>query len=155
MSCAISQEQYSTWSWFLVHLCKMISPGVFSTFLKFSFFGLSEGQKGKKKPKMKNNNYISHGPYFTGAVKHDFWYACVKWLYLQVFVLFFWHFHFWAVRGVKGQKMPKMKNNNYICHSPYLRNSPAYDHGFWHTCVKWWYRKVCFSFFWYFHFSGF
>ena len=26
-----------------------------------------------------------------------------------------------------------MKNNNYICHMPYLRNSIAYDHDFWYT----------------------
>ena len=45
-----------------------------------------------------------------------------------------------------------MKNNNYIRHMPYLRNSIAYDHGFWYTCVKWWYLQVffllIFSFFW-------
>ena len=27
-----------------------------------------------------------------------------------------------------------MKNNNYICHMPYLRNIIAYDHDFWYTC---------------------
>ena len=25
---------------------------------------------------------------------------------------------------------------------PYLRNSIAYDHDFWYTCVKWWYLQV-------------
>ena len=42
----ISQEQYSLWSWFLVHLCKlMISPGVFFFFFIyiFPFFGLLKG----------------------------------------------------------------------------------------------------------------
>ena len=35
---ATSREHYSLWSWFWVHLCKMmISPGVFLIFLKFSF----------------------------------------------------------------------------------------------------------------------
>ena len=29
-----------------------------------------------------------------------------------------------------------MKNNNYICHVPFLRNSKAYDHDFWDTGVK-------------------
>ena len=38
-----------------------------------------------------------------------------------------------------------MKNNNYIHHTPYLRNSLAYDHDFWYTCVKW-YLQVCFFF---------
>ena len=40
-----------------------------------------------------------------------------------------------------------MKNKNYICHAPYLRNSIAYDHEFWYTCVKWWYFEVLFDFF--------
>ena len=26
-----------------------------------------------------------------------------------------------------------MKNKNYVCHMPYLRNSIAYDHDFWCT----------------------
>ena len=37
-----------------------------------------------------------------------------------------------------------MKNNNCIRHAPYLRNSIAYDHDFWCTCVKWWYLQVLF-----------
>ena len=40
-----------------------------------------------------------------------------------------------------------MKNINYICHAPYLRNNIAYDHDFWYTCVKWWYLQ---AFFWVF-----
>ena len=38
-----------------------------------------------------------------------------------------------------------MKNNNYIHHMPYLRNSVAY-HDFSYTCVKWWYLQVFFFF---------
>ena len=48
-----------------------------------------------------------------------------------------------------------MKINNYICHVPYLRNSKAYNHDFWYTCVKWWYVQALFSFFWSFFFFGF
>ena len=29
-----------------------------------------------------------------------------------------------------------MRNNNYLCHVPCIRNSVAYDHDFWYTCVK-------------------
>ena len=29
-----------------------------------------------------------------------------------------------------------MKDKNYMCHVPYLKNSIAYDHDFWYTCVK-------------------
>ena len=38
LSCTISQEQYSTLSRFLVHLCKMISPVVFFFFPFFEIF---------------------------------------------------------------------------------------------------------------------
>ena len=44
--------------------------------------------------------------------------------------------------------------NNYIRHALCLRNSIAYGHDFWYTCVKWWYLRVFFSLFWNFHFSG-
>ena len=29
-----------------------------------------------------------------------------------------------------------MKNNNFICYMPYLRNGIAYDHEFWYTSAK-------------------
>ena len=57
---------------------------------------------------------------------------------------FFFHFFeiwiFWVVRGggggggVKGQKIAQ--NKKYISHVPYFRNSTAYDHDFWYTCVN-------------------
>ena len=51
---AISQEQYSIWSWFLIHLCKMmISPGFFFIFLKFSFLGCYGGKRAKNSLKWK------------------------------------------------------------------------------------------------------
>ena len=40
-----------------------------------------------------------------------------------------------------------MKNKNYICHMPYLRNSIAYNHDFWNTCAKWWCLRGFFHFF--------
>ena len=47
LSRAISQVEYSTWSWFLVNLCRMMkSPGVFSFFWNFIFFGLLRGTGG-------------------------------------------------------------------------------------------------------------
>ena len=45
-----------------------------------------------------------------------------------------------------------MKNNNYTRHGPHVRNSIAYGHGFWCTCVIWWYLQAhfsCFSKFWF------
>ena len=116
------------WSWVLVHLC----PGFLFIFLKFSFFGLLEGSggggvKGQKLPKMKNNNYICHMPYLKNSIayNHDFWYTCVKWRYLQscccCFFFMSFIFIFWAVRGVKRQKIAqneKVTVTSVTCHIP-------------------------------------
>ena len=66
------------------------------------------------------------------------------------FFIFFEIFIFWGVRGggKRAKNSHKMKNNNCICHTTYLRNSIAYDHVFWSTCVKWWYFQAFFKFFW-------
>ena len=52
------------------------------------------------------------------------------------FSFFFEILIFWVVRrgGVKGQKIAQ--NKKYIGHMPYFRNSTAYDHDFWYTCVN-------------------
>ena len=64
-----------------------------------------------------------------------------KWWYLQAFFFFiFFNFDFLGFYR-KCKKYPEMKINNYICHAPYLRNSIAYDHDFWYTCVKSWYLQ--------------
>ena len=53
------------------------------------------------------------------------------------FHFFFFNFDiFLAVSEVKGQKIVQNENGNYICYVPFLRNSVAYDHDFWYTCVK-------------------
>ena len=63
--------------------------------------------------------------------------------YLHVFYFFFNFFDFFGLLGgQKGKKLPKMKNNNYIHHVPYLRNSIAYDHDFWYTCLEWWHLTM-------------
>ena len=95
--------------------------------------------KGQKIAQNKNNNYICHVQWFRNSIPydHNFWSTCGKWWHLQTVFPFSWNFHFRAVMGIKGQKTVQMKNNNYIGHVPYLRNSIAYDHHFWCTCVKW------------------
>ena len=56
LSCSLSQEQYSVWSSFVVHKCKMIIPPVmFFIFSKFLLFRLLGWSKGKKWPKMTKN----------------------------------------------------------------------------------------------------
>ena len=131
---------------------------------------------------MKNND-ICHAPYLRNSTTYDhvFWYTCVKWylqvyffsffiflvflffgLFLAVLLSVFLYFSFFVCwggggggGGGGGKKaiIVKMKNNNYICHALHLRNSIAYDHNFWYTCVKWWYLQVFFPLFWN-HFKG-
>ena len=49
----------------------------------------------------------------------------------------------------------RLSNHPSVCHTPYLRNSKAFDHDFWYTCVKWRYLQgVFFSFFLKFWFFG-
>ena len=53
VSCAISQEQYSIWSWFLLHLCKMlISTSVFLIFFEIFIFGADSTKNGPKLQKI-------------------------------------------------------------------------------------------------------
>ena len=90
---------------------------------------------------------------------------CKMMIYPGISFFFFLILIFWAVRGVKGQKMAQMKKKNSVCrasylrnhtsydfiiyihHVPYLRNSIAYDCGFWYTSVKWRYLQLIFLFF--------
>ena len=65
LSCSVSHEPYTIWSFFMVHMCKMIiSVGFFLIVLKFWFCGLLVGYKGKKWPKMTNNS-ACRAPYLT------------------------------------------------------------------------------------------
>ena len=53
-----------------------------------------------------------------------------------VFFIFL-KFSFFGLLGVwKGKKLPKMKSNNCIHHTPYLKNSIVYNH-FFKTLILW------------------
>ena len=85
---AISQEQYSIWSWFLVHLCKMmISPGVPFIFFEIFIFGLLGQKNGPRWQK----NFVWCTSCLRNHVSYDchLRYTFAKWRYLQVFVSFF------------------------------------------------------------------
>ena len=43
---------------------------------------------------------------------------------------------FGLLAGLRGKKLRKLKNNNYIQHAPYLRNSITYDHGLFFIVLK-------------------
>ena len=114
MSCAIFQEQYSIWSWFLLNLCEMmIWPGAFFILLKFSFFMLLGGKRAEngprwkihwKKNKKKTVTLVTHHRNSI-AFNHNFWNTYVKRWYLQAFFCLFGRLIFGFVRGVKGQKI--------------------------------------------------
>ena len=101
---------------------------------------------------MKNDNYIGHTSYLKNSItyNHDFWCTCVRWCMSRCFFPFFLKFLFFGLlRGWKVKNLPKIKYNSYNRHAPYPKNSIAYDHEFWYTCVKWWYLQVFFFFFFY------
>ena len=103
--CTISQEQYSQWSWFLVHLCKMmITPGFFSFFCYFQFLAF-RGQKAKKWPKMTKKSVCCNW-YLRNHISDDcnLWYTCVKWWCLQGFASFFQIFDFGLLEGRRDKR---------------------------------------------------
>ena len=53
---------------------------------------------------------------------------------------FFWSDNVWIL----SYGHQKISPWNFSRGMPYLRNSVAYDHDFWCTCVKWWYLQVFF-----------
>ena len=147
LSHTISKEQYSIWSWFLVHLCKMMMlPGVFF-FLFSSFWKIT----------------ITSITHHISQKQHSIW----SWFFVHLckimippgfalFCLFFFVFfliYFFEIsifranrRGGKRVKIAQNENNNYIRLAPHLWNSIADDHDFWYPCVRWWYLQSFFSF---------
>ena len=89
--CSISQEPYIMWLSFVVHKCKMISPGIFYiTFSKF-WFGLLWGSKGEKWPKMLKKPVL-------GTIHHISWFMvhmCKRTIPPGVFCIFS-NFNFWG-----------------------------------------------------------
>ena len=77
---SVSQEEYSIWSSFLVHLCKMmISLSIFFHFFKILIFGIVSGLKGQKIPKMPQNS-VSRASYRRNHLLYDchLWYTSVN-----------------------------------------------------------------------------
>ena len=76
----------------------------------------------------KNFNFVWHCKVFTQKIDFSFLNK-IQFLFLGGPPTSICHFFC-------GKKLPEMKNNNYIHHVPYLRNSNASDHDFSYTCVK-------------------
>ena len=89
---------------------RKISPGIFSFFRFFTMvFGVIGGcRKAKKWPKMTKSS-VCLTPYLRNPTlyDYDFWYTCVKWLYLQQIFSFFKILIFRVFRGEgKSKKWP-------------------------------------------------
>ena len=90
---------------------------------------LLRGWRGKNRNKI--TKIVSVALHISGTIYHiivindD-----ISWRFFH----FFKNFEFLACQ-VKGQKITKMKNN-YIHHTPYIRNSIAYDHDFWYIYIS-------------------
>ena len=118
------QEQYSIWSWFLVHSCKMmISPEFFFHFFRILIFRVVWGEKGQKivqnDKKFCLSPSISQEPYILwfSFVVHK----CKMIMSPGIFFIFSKFWFFWFLGGSKGKKWPKMTKNS-ACHALYLRN---------------------------------
>ena len=107
----------------------MISPDLFFIFSKFWFSGSVGGLKGKKWPIMTKNS-VCHTPYLRNhtSCDCDFWYACVKWWYLQQIFSFLksWFLGFvWGKRAKNDLKWPIS-----VCFALYLRSGGSYHQDF-------------------------
>ena len=137
LSCSISQESYIIWFWFLVCVCKVISPGVFFMFSKFWFSAFMGGRGGGKRVKNSPKwqkillRLIAQEPYVIWLSFVE--YKCKMILSWAFFFLRFWFFG--LLQGSKGNKWPKMTKNFVLC-TLYLRNHTSCDLDLYCTCVK-------------------
>ena len=83
---------------------------------------------------------LSVGPsvahHISGTEHHLIIHMRKMMIYPSVFFSFFKILIFWVVRGLTVEKITQNEKQQYIHHAPYLRNSIAYDHDFWDTCVE-------------------
>ena len=140
---SISQEAYIIWSWFLVHICKMMkSPGAFSFFSTFWFsrlLGGGEGGGGSKRekngPKWQKILFVSLP--ISGIVYHMIMtfgtYEQNDDISSNFFI--FSKFKFCGFLGGKRAKTdPKLQIS--VHHPLYLRNCRSYHQDYWYTGVK-------------------
>ena len=124
---AVSQEQCSVLSWFLVHLyIIMISLGVFFHFFKIWIFWTVRGIKGQKT--VQNDEKFCR----SRSISQELY---IIWLWFMVYIckmiispdIFF---HFFKIFIFQVREV------NSVCRAPYLRNYTLNDFHLWCTCVK-------------------
>ena len=117
----------SIWSWFLVHLCKMvISPSVFFNFFKILFFGIVTGVKWQKIAQNHNKLCLSRFISQEHHTSYDchLWYTCVKWWYLHVFFSFVQNFDFLGCLGVGVKRAKNSPKWQKLCLSCSISQKP-------------------------------
>ena len=121
----ISQEHYSLWSWFLVHLCEMISPRGVGYFLKVLILWVVSGVRRQKISQNEKNFCLSHSlSQESFFIIFSFIVHICKMIKSQgifFILLIFKILIFRVVRGVKGEERAKM-TKKYVSLTPYLRN---------------------------------
>ena len=120
-SCCISQEAYLIWLSFMVHMCKMICPGVFFNF-KILIFQVVKGLKGQKMVENIKNFCLLHLIFQEPCIKWSFFYGTHVYIreYLQAFFSFFFLILIFAIIRwgvVKRQKMAQNDQKFCLSHS--------------------------------------
>ena len=129
---SISQEPYIIWLSFMVPMCKIIiSPGVFFNF-EILVFRVVRGLKGQKMAQNDKKFCLSY------SVSQElyiiwlwfFWYACVKWLYLQQIFFIFQNFVFGVAQYLRNCRSyhQDFDNDLYRCFSFFLKKKKQ-QHG--------------------------
>ena len=96
LSCAISQEQYSIWSWFSYSCIKWWYLQAFFHFFEILIFLVFRGLKGQKMVQNDKKKNVRWSPYPRNHTSYNCHLCCtfVKWYYLQAFFSFFQNFDF-------------------------------------------------------------
>ena len=134
LSRAISQEQCSIWSCFLVHLSKMMMSLSLFHFFQILIFWFFKGVKGQKTTQKMTKNCRLHS---VSQESYIIWllfmvYLCKKIITPDVFFISkFWSSRLLVVREVKGKKFSKMIKT-YFGRTPCSRN-----YNIWCDCHSW------------------
>ena len=122
LPCAISQEQCSIWSWFLIHLCEMMISRIWwhanDDIQNFDFLGCQWGKRAKNFAKWQKysvmhhiwgtiHHMVCHASYLRNHTLYDrhLWYTKCKMIMSPRFSFpFFKILIFWVVKRVKEQK---------------------------------------------------
>ena len=111
---SVSWEPYIKWFPFLVHMCKMISPGIFFHFFKILILQVVSGVKGHKMAQ--NEKKVLPVLFHISGTIHPMRLPFMLHMYKMIIspgvFYFFKNLVFW---GSKSKKWPKMTKNCLVC----------------------------------------